>query len=54
MSFRRFAMKTKSDILEAVHETASGLHREGYIPFIRVLSIIMHGVPGIQAVSRRA
>jgi len=24
-------MKTKSDILEAVHETASGLHREGFI-----------------------
>ena len=24
-------MKTKSDILEAVHETASGLHRLGFI-----------------------
>ena len=24
-------MKTKSDILEAVHETASGLHHEGFI-----------------------
>ena len=24
-------MKSKSNILEAVHETASGLHREGFI-----------------------